>query len=100
MSAVIEALEANTMPEAWQADEPEKEPPVVNNEQAEAALARAEWMGELGMDIAALASSLRYNRPQRLVEELHMLDVVRNMKAWEAGQEAAMAAVPGRCTPV
>ena len=90
LRAIIEALEAGQQPEAWQADEPENEPPVVNNEQAEAALARAEWMGDLGMPGDAIAYSLRYNRPQSLVEEHELLDVVRKQLEWERTCDEAM----------
>ena len=90
LRAIIEALEANTLPAAWETDEPERVPPVVNNEQAEAALARAEWMGELGMPGDAIAYSLRYNRPQSLVEEQELLDAVRKQVEWERSCEEAM----------
>ena len=97
---VIETLETGRQPAAWEAAELERVPIVVDNEPADAAVARVEWMTLVGMDGAAIASSLRYNRPQSLAEELQLLDLVRMMNAWDAAQEAERATMPGACTPV
>ena len=87
---IIEALEAGQQPAAWETDEPERVPPVVDNEQAEAAVARVEWMTLVGAGGDAIAYSLRYNRPQSVAEEQELLDAVRKQLECERTCDEAM----------
>ena len=51
----------------------------IDNEQAGAAILRAEWMAEVAMDARDISASLRYNRPQSVAAEQEVVDVVRKM---------------------
>ena len=60
------------------------------DEQAEAARLHVAWMAEFGMNGHDIDSSLRYNRPQSVAEEQHLLKVVRQTLEMEKTNEAAM----------
>jgi hypothetical protein len=74
------------------AEKPPETPMIMVNkhEEAEAAVLRVAWMAEIGMGAQDIAASLRYNRPVSVVEEQHLLNVVREMLEWERIHEVAM----------
>ena len=82
LGAVIDALKAGQPA----APAPVAEKPAeirksiaLEHEQAEADLLRVAWMCELGNSGADIADSLRYNRPQSVADEQHLLDLVRQL---------------------
>jgi len=58
---------------------PETKSTMSEAEAVEAATLRVAWMTELGMDGKAIESSLKFNRPQSVTEEAHMLEQVRKL---------------------
>ena len=80
LGAVIDALKAGAGPVVI--EKPEASMDNGNDhEEAEAAVLRVTWMGEIGNSPEDIADSLRYNRPTSVVEEQKLLELVRKMAA-------------------
>ena len=64
-----------------------------DHEEAEAAVLRVQWMGEVGNDGHNIADSLRYNRPTSVVDEQKLLDLVRQMMEVKNANAEALSAI-------
>jgi hypothetical protein len=58
---------------------PAEAPRMTEQEQAEAYRLRVAWMGEMGLGAQDIEVSLRFNRPQSVVDESQMLEVVSKL---------------------
>jgi hypothetical protein len=62
-----------------------------DHEEAEAAVLRVSWMGEIGNTPEDIADSLRYNRPTSVANEQELLDIVLQILATAKADQAALA---------
>jgi hypothetical protein len=84
LRAVVDAVKAGQTPTTTVAATPATGARMMTDEElAEASRIRLVWMIEVGNDPADAEASLRHNPPQSVLEEQHLLDLVRSMLAAE-----------------
>jgi hypothetical protein len=94
LRATLESLEAGPVPTAPVAEKPVETVRMENNhEEAEAAVLRVQWMGEVGNNAQDIADSLRYNRPTSVANEQELLDIVRQMEEVAKVNAEALSAI-------
>lgn len=94
LRTVMAALKAGQPPAPPVIERPMAEIKLAADEQAEATRLRVAWMSEIGNSPEDIDNSLRYNRPQSVAEEEHLLGLVRKMMELEKANEANLQDMP------
>jgi hypothetical protein len=81
LRAIVELAQAgqDQPPDPVGEAKPAEAPRMTEQEQAEAYRLRVAWMGEMGLGAQDIEVSLRFNRPQSVVDESQMLEVVSKL---------------------